>query len=74
MLTLILLSGVEFTLLENGDVLWSYSDNFERLPLLDCDTYELMRERDGFTVEILLRLGAWKGQSHCQYQGELEGG
>ena len=54
---------MEFTLLENGDVVWSYSENFERLPLLDCDTYELLRERDGFTVEILLRLGAWKGQS-----------
>ena len=55
------LSGVEFTLAENGDVLWSYSENFERLPLLDCDTYEVLRERDNFTVEVLLRFGAWKG-------------
>ena len=52
---------MEFTLAENGDVLWNYSDSFERLPLLDCDTYEVLRERDNFTVEVLLRFGAWKG-------------
>ena len=57
------LLGVEFTLLENGDVLWNYSENFEGLPLLECDTYEVLRERDNFAVftEILLRFGAWKG-------------
>ena len=52
---------MDFTLAENGDVLWNYSDSFERLPLLDCDTYEVLRERDNFTVEVLLRFGAWKG-------------
>ena len=55
------LEGVEFTLKENGDVVWNYSENFERLPLLDCDTYEVLRERDSFTVVVLLRFGAWKG-------------
>ena len=55
------LQGVEFTLTENGDVIWNYSDNFERLPLLECDTYEVLRERDSFTVVVLLRFGAWKG-------------
>ena len=55
------LEGVEFTLKENGDVIWNYSENFERLPLLECDTYEVLRERDSFTVLVLLRFGAWKG-------------
>ena len=27
----------------------------ERLPLFDCDTFEVLRERDGFTVVVLLR-------------------
>jgi len=56
-----LLEGVEFTLRENGDVIWSYSENFDRLPLLECDTYEVLRERDSFAIEVLLRFGAWKG-------------
>ena len=27
----------------------------ERLPLFDCDTFEVLREREGFTVVVLLR-------------------
>ena len=27
----------------------------ELLPLLVCDTFEVLRERDGFTVVVLLR-------------------
>ena len=58
---ILVLDGVEFTLKENGDVDWKFSENFERLPLFDCDTFEVLRERDGFTVGVLLRFGAWKG-------------
>ena len=36
-----LLKDVEFTLKENGDVVWKFSENFDRLPLLECDTYEV---------------------------------
>ena len=27
----------------------------ERLPLFECDTFEVLREREGFTVVVLLR-------------------
>ena len=50
-----LLEDVEFTLKENGDVEWGLPDTQERLPLFDCDTFEVLRERDGFTVVVLLR-------------------
>jgi len=56
-----LLEDVEFTLKENGDVEWGLPETQERLPLFDCDTFEVLRERDGFTVVVLLRFGAWKG-------------
>jgi len=58
---ILLLDGIEFTLKENGDVVWKYSENFDQLPLFDCDTFEVLRERDGFTIVVLLRFGAWKG-------------
>ena len=55
------LEGIEFTLNESGDVEWKFIDHKERIPLYDCDTFEVLRERDGFTVVVLLRFGAWKG-------------
>jgi len=61
-----LLEEAEFTLKENGDVEWRLASGrhescHEKLPLLECDTFEVLRERDGFTVVVLLRFGAWKG-------------
>ena len=28
---------------------------------MECDRYEVLRERDGLSVVILLRFAAWKG-------------
>ena len=37
----LILEGVEFNLKEDGDVIWKYPEHRERLPLLECDTYEV---------------------------------
>lgn len=72
-----LLQEVEFTLNENGDVEWKCPDSKERLPLFDCDTFEVLREREGFAVVVLLRFGAWKGcivEFLVENEGSCRGG
>ena len=56
------LQGSQFTLYKNGEVDWNVKSGAEwvgvgeeLLPLLVCDTFEVLRERDGFTVVVLLR-------------------
>ena len=55
------IQGSEFTLNKNSEVSWNIPDGDESLPLFACDTFEVLRERDGFTVVVLLRFGSWHG-------------
>ena len=55
----------EFELTESGDVNWYPSEPgstlAKNLPLFTCRTFEVLREREGLSVVINLRFGAYRG-------------
>ena len=55
----------EFELTESGDVNWypaePASTLAKNLPLFKCRTFEVLREREGLSVVINLRFGAYRG-------------
>ena len=65
MLMLILRFRCEFELTESGDVNWypaePASTLAKNLPLFKCRTFEVLREREGLSVVINLRFGAYRG-------------
>ena len=66
-LTLMLVSRCrcEFELTESGDVNWYPAEPgstlAKSLPLFKCRTFEVLREREGLSVVINLRFGAYRG-------------
>lgn len=59
------LKSCEFELTESGDVNWYPADPAsslaKNLPLFKCRTFEVLREREGLSVVINLRFGAYRG-------------
>jgi hypothetical protein len=53
----------EFELTKSGDVVWwpAKVTDVDVMPLFQCDTFEVLREREGFSVVTNLRFGAYLG-------------